>query len=409
MPACPLPGAYAVTHFANPRAAGPRPLGDRETAVIDPAAMDAARAEIVTWPGYGETPLRSLPGLAEAAGVAAIHYKDEAGRFGLGSFKSLGGAYAVLRLLQARLADRGITETVGAADLIGGAWQEQVAGITVCCATDGNHGRSVAWGAGRYGCRCVIYIHGTVSQGRADAIAAYGAEVRRVPGNYDDAVRQAAEDAAANGWFVVSDTSYPGYMTVPRDVMTGYTVMVAEAVARMPVPPSHVFIQGGVGGLAAAVAVGCWRAWGAERPRLVVVEPDKAACLIASARASRPQPVHGDLDTVMAGLACGEVSLLAWEVLDGGADDFMTIDDIAALDCMRLLASGSLDSPFVAGESAVAGLAGMLLARADDALAKAMGLDADSRILVFGSEGATDPALYAEIVGRPAEAVGAAA
>lgn len=377
--------------------------------MLSPEGLAAARDEIRSWPGYTETPLRRLDGLAAAAGLGALFVKDEASRFGLGSFKALGGAYAVLRVLRRHLLDHGVTEAVTAAALMDGRWRDQVSGLTVCCATDGNHGRSVAWGAGRYGCRCVIYVHATVSQARCDAIARYGAEVRRVEGNYDDSVRKAAEDAAANGWVVVSDTSYPGYMDIPRDVMQGYTVMVDEATRQIDAPPTHVFIQGGVGGLAAAVVAQTWEAWGRDRPRVVVVEPDRAACIFDSLRAGHPVAVEGDLDTLMAGLACGEVSLLAWEILDEGVSDALTVPDAAAVDVMRLLASGRFDAPFVAGESATAGLAGCLLAMADPGLREALGLNATSRVLAFSTEGATDPALYAELIGRPADTVEAQA
>lgn len=390
-----LPPA-AVSHVANANARRGVATGPRQTAVLSQDGMQQARAEIRTWPGYAPTPLLDLTSLADAANVAAIWYKDEAGRFGLGSFKALGGAYAVLRLLQKHLPDG-----TSAADLLAGQHRDKTAAITVCCATDGNHGRSVAWGARQFGARCVIYIHATVSDARARAIAQYGAEVRRVAGNYDDSVRQAARDAADNGWFVVSDTSYPGYMDVPRDVMQGYTVMMDEAVAQMPAAPTHCFIQGGVGGLAAAAAAQLWAAYGTDRPRIVVVEPDQAACLYESAKAGQPVAVHGDLDTLMAGLACGEVSLLAWEILAEGADDFLTITDASAVETMRLLASVSI----AAGESAVAGLAGLLLASSNETLRAALDLTSDSRILVLGSEGATDPDLYTRLIGRSPQAV----
>lgn len=383
-------------HHANPRARRGEPIGPRPRAVLTQEAMHEAREEIRAWPGYRPTPLLALEGLAAAAGVGQVFYKDEAHRFSLNSFKALGGAYAVLRLLKSRLPAGVTTEA-----LLAGEHREAVGEITVCCATDGNHGRSVAWGAQQFGARCVIYLHATVSRGREEAIARFGAEVRRVGGNYDDSVRQAARDAEANGWFVVSDTSYPGYMTVPRDVMQGYTVMVDEAIQQLDAPPTHCFVQGGVGGLAAATLAQLWEAYGADRPRVVVVEPEQAACLYASARAGAPTAVEGELETLMAGLACGEVSLLAWEVLDEGIDDFMTVSDAAAVDAMRLLADGvDGDAPLVAGESAVAGLAGLLIASQDPALRRALGLDAQSRVLLIGSEGATDEAVYRELVGR---------
>lgn len=392
----------------NPAATPDAPYGPRQQAVLGGEAYQQAAAQIRRWPGYAPTPLRELRGLARAAGVAQIHYKDEADRFGLGSFKALGGAYAVSRLLLREIRERlGVAEA-SVDDLLAGRYRDLTQGITVTCATDGNHGRSVAWGAQRFGCQCVIYIHATVSEGRKRAIEQYGAQVVRTDGNYDDSVRQAAVDAERLGRFVVSDTSYEGYMSVPKDVMQGYAIMADEALQQLPAGelPTHVFLQGGVGGLAAAVCAHFWETLGDKRPRFVVVEPDKAACLYESARAGKPVAVHGELDTVMAGLACGEVSLLAWEVLHPGAQAFLTIDDESALETVRLLADCRYeDAPLVAGESAVAGLAGCLGAMANPAARAELGLDADSRILVFGSEGATDPELYARIVGRTVEEV----
>ncbi|MCB1492958.1 MAG: diaminopropionate ammonia-lyase, partial [Rhodobiaceae bacterium] len=271
---------------------------------------------------------------------------------------------------------------------------------TVCCATDGNHGRSVAWGAQTFGCRCVIFIHETVSEGRKAAIERYGAEVRRCKGNYDDSVRAAEETAKREGWTVVSDTSYPGYMEIPKDVMQGYEVMAAEAFDALSEPPTHIFMQTGVGGLAAAVAGQAKRRMGAARPVIVLCDPETAACWVDSFRAGAPTVVHGDLETLMAGLACGEVSALAWQVLKDHSDAAMALPDGAAVDMMRKLARpDSGDTPLVAGESAVAGLAGLFAAMADTQARALMGLDASSRILVFGTEGDTDPDVYAELVG----------
>jgi len=403
---------YALQHVHNDRAVGARAYGDRQRKVLNQTAFEAARGEITSWPGYAPSPLVSLAGLAAAAGVDAIWYKDESQRFGLGSFKALGGAYAVLRLLIAEIEKRTGKRGITSRDLVAGTYREITRDITVTCATDGNHGRSVAWGARTFGCKCVIYIHATVSKARKRAIAAFGATIVRTRGNYDDSVREAAEAAAQHGRFVVSDTSYEGYMDVPRDVMQGYALMVDEALRQLPAGqrPTHVFVQGGVGGLAAAVCGHLWERWGADRPRFVVVEPDKAACLFESARLGRPTVVHGELDTIMAGLACGEVSLLAWEILEEGADDFLTVPDEAAMECMQLLARGAgADAPVVAGESAVAGLAGLLMALDHSDTARALGLSAASRVLLIGSEGDTDPEFYRKTVGRTADAVRAAA
>ncbi|WP_448202876.1 diaminopropionate ammonia-lyase [Azospirillum sp. sgz302134] len=403
-----LPPLGTPRLFSNPRADHERAYGPSERAIISRAAFQEAMAEIGAWPGYAPTPLRSLTGLARAAGIDRIWYKDEGTRFALNSFKALGGAYAVLRLLAREVQARVPGVPVTALDLVVGQYGKVTRTVTVTTATDGNHGRSVAWGAQVFGCNCVIYIPANCSKGRQEAIEAFGARVVRVNGLYDDAVRQAAADAQANGWHVVSDTSYTGYMDVPRDVMQGYAVMVEEAMSQLPASerPTHVFIQGGVGALPAAVCGHLWEAWGRQRPRLVVVEPHTADCLYQSAVAGRPMKAEGDLDTVMAGLACGEVSLLAWAILERGADDFLTIPDEAAVTTMRLLADAAYGGrPVVAGESGVAGLAALLCAAADPEVRVGLGLAPDARVLVFGTEGATDPEVYERIVGRSPEAV----
>jgi diaminopropionate ammonia-lyase len=370
------------TLYINPRRGTPGMV------TLPAAGFRRAKAEITSWPGYQPTPLRdlSLPG--------TVRLKDESGRFGLGSFKPLGGAYAVANLLGGELARRGVALSGSSADLAGGRYADATRAITITSATDGNHGRAVAWAGQRFHCRCLIYLHETVSIGREAAIAGFGAEIRRESGNYDDAVRACARDAEANGWFIVSDTSWPGYTEVPRDVMQGYRLMADEAADEWTgPPPTHVFIQAGVGGAAAAVSVQVRARWGNE-PALVVVEPERAACLLGSARAGRLTSVAGRLDTIMAGLACGEPSLLAWQELERAAGAFMTIPDDQAIDTMQLLARSGI----TAGESGAAGLAGFRLAAADSDAAMALGLGADSRVLAFNTEGAIDPALYAALV-----------
>ncbi len=361
--------------------------------VLPNGGFRRARADISAWPGFAPTPLHALPAIAQEAGIAALHLKDESGRFGLGSFKALGGAYAVAGVLSAELARRGAALSATTADLFAGRFAAETRTITVACATDGNHGRSVAWGAQRFGAACAIFVHEGVSQGRIDAIARFGAAIHVVPGRDDDAVRAAAAAADRQGWFIVSDTSWPGYTEIPRDIMQGYRVMAEEALDQWPgPPPTHVFIQGGVGGVAAAVSVSA-RTRLDPAPSLVVVEPERAACLLASAAAGALTPVAGGLDTVMAGLACGEPSLIAWQELDRAASGMAR--NAAAVDAMRLLAREGI----VSGESGAAGLAGLLLAAGDPAARSALALGPDSRVLAFSTEGATDPALYARLVG----------
>ena len=389
-------GPQPFSLFANPR------LGTPGVIVLPAGGFKRAKAEITTWPGYAPTPLRDLPDFARQAGIGTLRLKDEAGQFGLGSFKALGGAYAVAMLLTNELARTGVAPAATTADLEAGTYRAATERITVTCATDGNHGRAVAWGAQRFHARCVIFVHATVSEGRADAIARYGAEIRRVPGNYDDAVRECARQADADHWQVISDTSWAGYTEIPRAIMQGYRLMADEAVDQWAgPPPTHVFIQGGVGGAAAAVSTHC-RARFTPPPALIIVEPDRAACLLASAELGERCSIPGDLDTIMAGLACGEPSLLAWQELDRAACAFMAIPDEAAVGSLRLLAARGI----VAGESGVAGFAGCLLAAADPAARATLGLNAASRVLLFSTEGATDPVLYAKLAGASAEQVG---
>jgi len=408
----PIEAGAQARAVANSRAAArTEPYGDERSKVMSGPRFAAALAEISSWPGYARTPLTTLPGLASALGLAQLHYKDERGRFGLRSFKALGGAYAVSNVLRRKVAAaNGLAlESITSADLLSGAHKGLIRGETVTCATDGNHGRSVAWGAQLFGCRCVIYVHEAVSQGRRDAIAHYGAQVVEVKGNYDDAVRHAAQQAAANGWTVVSDTSYPGYLDIPSDVMHGYGVMAAEIAAQMPQPPTHVFVQAGVGALAAAICADFWIRWAERRPIFVVVEPLTADCVYRSLETGEQSVVHGSLETVMAGLACGEVSELAWQILREGADSAIAVDDRYALAGMRLFANPlEGDPPIVSGETGAAGLAALLAVRDHPELAATLRLDAGSRVLLLGSEGDTDPAIYREVVGRPADAVLAA-
>ena len=387
-----------LSHLPNPAA---RPADAYPQALYDIASLDkAARAftDISQWPGYQPSPLQRLDQLAKQIGVTAIYYKDESQRFGLKSFKALGGAYAVARQLQERIRqDNGAEASID--DLLTGRYRSIVQDIVISCATDGNHGRSVAWGCQMFGCGCIIYIHRDVSEGRKQAMQALGAEVIRVDENYDVSVRLADTDATTHGRIIVSDTSYPGYVDIPRDVALGYTVMLAEAVEQMGDSiPTHVFIQAGVGGLAAAVCAYFWELWGEQRPRFIVVEPEQANCLQQSAAQGELVVVEGDLETLMAGLSCGEVSLLAWDILKPGVDDFLTLSEDAVAPCMQLLAQG--EPPVEAGESAVAGLGAAIVAREDADMSTKLGLDESSRIFVIGTEGATDHEIYQELISQ---------
>jgi len=382
--------------------------GPSQWSVINKTGFAKAWKTITSWPGYKKSPLKNLAGAAATAKVDCVFYKDESDRFGLGSFKALGGAYAVARLLTSIVATETNNPDVEIDELRGARYRAILSKVTVSCATDGNHGRSVAWGAQMFGCQCVIFVHAKVSAGRQQAIEKFGARIVRTSGNYDQSVQQAQSVSRQEGWYVVSDTSYEGYLDVPRDVMQGYTIMAEEAIRQFPDvrPPTHLFLQTGVGGMAAAVCGHMWQYYGRERPKTVLADPAEAACWLASLLARHPVVIEGELDTVMAGLACGEVSLLAWKILSTEASAVVSVDDTSAMHCMRLLADGrSGDRPIVAGESAVAGLAGFLAVSQNADARKLLGLDTSSRVLVFGTEGDTDPDVFRDIVGRSSQEV----
>ena len=382
------------------------------------AALDPADAETLSLEGaaeaerylarrdkHAETPLHALPALAAELGVGAVRIKDEGFRLGLGSFKALGGAYAVTRLvLEEAARQRG--RVFGIADLQAPEVRAVANRMTFACATDGNHGRSVAQGAALVGATSVIFVHAGVSDARVAAIARFGAQMIRVAGTYDDSVTEAARVSVEQGWTVVSDTSWPGYERIPGLVMQGYTALVREALRQIGDPPTHVFVQAGVGGVAAAVAGHLAIVFGDRRPTFVVVDPARAACIYETAKAGRPVKIAHGAPTVMAMLECYDPSPLAWRVLSRVADAFMKVDDADAIAVMNRLArpTGG-DPPIVAGESGGVGLAGAIRAATDPGMRAKLGLTASSRLFVINTEGATDPARYAELVGMSPDEV----
>lgn len=385
--------------FLNPRAQrGPYP--EALAAVLSPAQGTRYAAWLSRWPRVPDTPtpLVSLPAQAERLGLGALALKDEGRRSPLGSFKALGAPVALVAEVLRR------HPTWDGPSVLAGRYAGALAGFTVISATDGNHGRSLAAAAQDAGCRCVIVLHAEVSEEREAAIAALGAKIVRVSGNYDASVAEAARLADAEGWQVLSDTSYVGYEQIPGDVMQGYSRIAAEALAQAPENFSHVVLQGGVGGLAAGVVSEFWGRLGADRPTVLVVEPVQADCLLQSAREGRAASATGSVDSVMAGLACGEASPLAWRFLETSVDAFLTIEDGAAIAAMRRLAQGSdREPPLVVGECGAAGLAALEGLSAEDRAA--LGLDETASVVLINTEGATAPAVYAALVGDSAEAV----
>ncbi|RFB79632.1 diaminopropionate ammonia-lyase [Methylovirgula sp. 4M-Z18] len=384
-----------------------RPLDPADAAMLGPEGLAKAERFLAQREDHAVTPMHTLPRLAAELRVGAIHVKDEGQRLGLGSFKALGGAYAVACLALDHAAAR-LGRPVDMSELTMPDVRALAQDLTFACATDGNHGRSVAQGAAFVGAKSKIFIHSGVSDGRAAAIAGFGAEIIRVTGTYDDSVAEAARVADEKGWAIVSDTSWPGYEHIPGLVAQGYTALVGEALRQLAEPPTHVFVQAGVGGIAAAVAGHLALRFGAQRPKVIVVEPARAACLYATAAAGHLVKVpHGE-PTVMAMLECYEPSRIAWRVLARVADCFMTVEEEDAVDIMNRLARPLAGDPaIVAGESGGVGLAGLIRVMRDPSIAAQLQLDRNARIFVINTEGATDPMVYRTLVGKDPQEIAA--
>jgi len=346
---------------SNPRADRRQPYGPDQRALIDPTAVPDVGALLKDT--HGATPLQALSALATKLDLGDLRVKDESQRFGFGAFKALGGVFAVHEFVRTHN------------DL-------PVSAFTFTTASSGNHGRSVALGARSVGARCTIFLPTYTSAEKEDAIHAMGAGVIRIDGDYETAVAACREQATRNGWTIISDTSWPGYETIPKDVMRGYTQLAREIVQQWPERPTHIFVQAGVGGLAAAVIGYLWATL-PERPLSVVVEPASADCWFQSNKAGKAALASGDADTAMGGLACREISPITWPVLGLGTDWFMTIEESDVLPARRLYAQHGIAS----GPSGCAGLAGLVRVCGDKAAREALHLDRTARVLLINSEG----------------------
>ena len=356
-------------------------------------------------PGYRMTPLYSLPNLSSMLGVGGIYIKDEAQRLILNSFKVMGGSFALYNFLRKKL---GVDKELSFEYLKSKECHEKVGDITFASATDGNHGRGIAWASQQLGFKCVIYVHNETSQPRIDAIRSYGATVEVVDGNYDDAVRKVAEDAKKYNWQIISDTSWDGYTEIPTWIMQGYTTILLEAQEQLAgvgiSRPSHVFVQAGVGALAAAT-VGFYAALFKDNPPVfVVVEPTKAPCVFESIKAGdgKCHSIKGDLDTIMAGLACGDPSPIALPILNSSVNVFVQMPDYIAARGMRILSCPLTGDPFViSGESGAVTLGALFTLKnknCPDDLKDALKLGEESNILLINTEGNTDPVQFRRVI-----------
>lgn len=376
----------------------------RQPDATHPFGVRAAQEALAfhrSMPSYCETPLFSLRALARALDVASIHVKDESQRFDLNAFKVLGGSFCISRIL----AERFDLPKTDFAALTQPELRAAIRGITFVTATDGNHGRGVAWTANRLGCSCVVYMPRGSACERLENIRALGADAAITDMNYDDTVRFARAQAQKNGWVLVQDTAWDGYTEIPARIMQGYTTMGCEIAAQLGgLRPTHIFLQAGVGAMAGAMADFFMDLYRGAPPVITVVEPLNADCIFRTAAAGdgRLHSVGGDLRTIMAGLACGEPCSIGWEMLARSAQNYVSMPDYVAANGMRILACPLDGDPrIVAGESGASGFgfAAEVLRNPELSQMKAqLGLNAQSRLLCISTEGATDRANYRSVV-----------
>ena len=380
---------------------------DRETKLMSQEEVAKARAFHETFPQYSVTPLAELKNLAEELGVASIFVKDESYRFGLNAFKVLGGSYAIGRYV-AKMTGRDISET-GFDVLISDKLRQDFGQATFITATDGNHGRGVAWAANQLGQRAVVHMPKGSAKSRFDNIAKEGAKVSIEEVNYDDCVRMAAKEASEtkNG-VVIQDTAWEGYEEIPTWIMQGYGTMASEAVEQMKEAgceyPTHIFVQAGVGSLAGAIQGYFANLFPDSCPTAVIMEAQVADCLYQGAKAcdGSYRAVGGDLQTIMAGLACGEPNVISWEILKNHSTAFVSCPDWVAATGMRMLSAPRKGDPqVISGESGAVGM-GLLQALMQNPdyaeLRDALKLNEKSRVLMFSTEGDTDPENYRKII-----------
>ena len=337
--------------------------------------IDEAIQSISSWKNYSPTPLLKLNKLNEELKFKEIYYKDEDKRFNLKSFKALGGAFAVNKIANERKD------------------------MTVATATAGNHGRSVAWGAQRLGLKCKIFISGNVSESRAIAMKNLDAEVIRVKGNYDDSLKECIKQSQKNNWEIVQDVSWDNYEKTPQLIMAGYTIMIKEIFDQIENDSiTHVFLQAGVGGMAAAMIAG-FAKFSKNVPKFIIVEPENADCVFKSIQNNKPTRVDIKKETLMGGMSCGDVSTVAWKILQNSTNYCLTISDKAISSVVALLAEGHLsDQKIIAGECGVPGIIALISAFKNKDCLNKLELNSNSKVLVFGCEGSTDKEMYQKLL-----------
>lgn len=373
-------------------------FSDEASRITSPTELDQAREFVHQLPGYAATPLLDELQLASECNVASVLIKHEGHRRPTKSFKVLGPPYALARQLLSRLN----RPTRDLRELITGRLKSDACDFTACAATSGNHGRALAWAAGEFGCRCRIYMPDSTGSFREEQIRLFGAEVVRVPGTYDDAVNRAVADSEQHGFILVGDGAGRDD-EVLRHIIHGYAVVGDELVTAMTsgLMPTHVFIPAGSGSLAAAVTARLWMAFGANRPRIVVVQPHEADSGYQSCQRNSRIASQGNLATIMDGLSVKELSPDAWSILSAGAFAFIAIDDAPALATLARLTRDGRE--LTIGETGIAALAGLHAAASDSVSRRQLDVNEDSRVIVVATEGVTDPGVVNTLLDRAAD------
>ena len=337
--------------------------------------IDDAYLTISKWDSYNPTPLLLLNKLSKDLNLNKIYYKDESKRFDLKSFKALGGAYAVEKI------------TKGNKDII------------VSTATAGNHGRSVAWGAKRLGLKCKIFISEYVSDARGKAMQKLGADVVKVKGNYENSLLECIKQSTENNWQIVQDVAWKDYMLIPTLTMAGYSVMMKEIVDKIKNEEiTHIFLQAGVGGMAGAIIAGAAR-YLKNIPKMIVVEPDSAACVMESIKTGKIKKINITRESLMGGMSCGEPSLVPWKILKNSVNNCISLPDDDIGKAMKLFANASFsDDKIVAGENSAPGVISLIASCNDQNVKNTLNLDSTSNVLLIGCEGDTDQEMYQKLL-----------
>ena len=343
--------------------------------ILSSEDIDEAYKTISSWNNYSPTPLISLNKLNEKLKLNKIFYKDESKRFHLKSFKALGGAFAVEKIIKGN--DKKIIST----------------------ATAGNHGRSVAWGSQKNGLKCKIFISEFVSESRAEVMRSFGADVIKVKGNYEDSLQECIKQSNKNNWQIVQDVSWEDYKLVPKLTMAGYSVMMKEVSEQIKSEKiSHIILQAGVGGMAAAMVAGIARYFD-YTPQIIIVEPSSAACVLESIKTGKIEKISIEKESIMGGMSCGEVSLIPWKILKNSVHFCVTVSDDYVSKTVKYLANKEFsDEKIIGGECSTPGIASLVGLSNDHEIRKTISLNKNSNVLLFGCEGDADEELYQKLL-----------